>query len=232
MCKLIFEEVTLQNKKVILYGNGSVAQTTYFFLTHDSVHQVAAFTVDRNFIQEERLFDLPVVPFEDIQSIYPPAEFDMHIAVGHVRINRIRAERYQRAKELGYQFINYISSKAVTWPGLEYGDNCKIGANAVINPFSKLGNNVRIGSGSIVGHHTIIMDHCSLASNVTIAGNVVLEPYCLVGAGATIRDRVRIARECVIGAGAVILQDTNPGEVFLGQPAQLLPISSSELPLG
>jgi len=199
---------------------------------HDSDYEVVAFTVDRAFINDEKLFELPVVPFEEIESYYPPEKFSIHIAVGHVRVNRIRAERYQQAKDKGYQFISYISSKAVTYPGLEYGDNCKIGSNATINPFARLGNNVRIGSGSNVGHHTILMDHCSLASNATIAGNVIVEPYCLIGANATIRDRIRIARECVIGAGAVILQDTHPGEVYLGHPAQLLPIFSHDLPLG
>ena len=90
------------NKKVILYGNGSVAQTTYFYFTHDSPYQVAAFTIDRQYLKEDTLLELPVVPFENIDEIFPPEEFDMHIAVGHVRINRIRAEKYERAKALGY----------------------------------------------------------------------------------------------------------------------------------
>jgi sugar O-acyltransferase (sialic acid O-acetyltransferase NeuD family) len=219
-------------KKVILYGNGSVAQATYFLLVHDSPYHIAAFTVDREYIKEDTLLDIPVIPFDQVQSLYPPDDFDMHIAVGHVRVNRIRAQKYHQTKEMGYQLINYISSKSLTWPGLIEGDNWKIGPNSAINPFAQLGNNVRIGTGSNVGHHTIIQDHCSLASNVTIAGNVIVEPYCLVGVNATIRDRITIARECVIGAGAVILQDTKPREVYLGRPAELLPISSDQLPLG
>lgn len=198
---------------------------------HDSDFEVSAFTVDREFISEDSLFDLPVIPFDLVESSYPPNEYAMHVAVGHVRVNQVRARKYFQAKEMGYQLINYICSSCQTWPGLVIGDNCKIGPHATINPFAKLGNNVRIGSGSNVGHHTVIKDHCSLASNVSIAGNVVLEPFCLIGANATIRDRITIARECVIGAGAVILQDTKPGEVYLGRPAELLPITSDQLPI-
>jgi sugar O-acyltransferase (sialic acid O-acetyltransferase NeuD family) len=219
-------------KKVILYGNGSVAQATYFLLVHDSPYNIVVFTVDREYIKEDTLFDLPVIPFDQVVSAYPPEEFDMHIAVGHVRVNRVRAQKYQQAKEMGYTLVNYISPKSLTWPGLVIGDNCKIGPNATINPFAQLGNNVRIGTGSNIGHHTIIKDHCSLASNVTISGNVIVGPYCLIGANATIRDRVTIAEECVIGAGAVILQDTKTREVYLGRSAELLPISSDQLPLG
>lgn len=219
-------------KKLIIYGNGSVACATYYMFLYDSSYSVSAFTVDTEYIKDNRLFDLPVLPFEGIETVYPPDEYDMHIAVGHVRVNRIRAEKYRRSKELGYQLVSYISSKAVTWPGLVHGDNCKIGTNATINPFAQLGNNVRIGSGSNVGHHSVIKDHCSLASNVTIAGNVTVEPYCLIGANATIRDRITLAAETVVGAGAVILQDTNPREVYLGRPGELLPISSNDLPIG
>lgn len=219
-------------KKVVLFGNGSVACATHFLLTHDSPYQIAAFTVDREYIKDDTLFELPVVPFDRVASIYPPDAYNMFIAVGHVRVNRIRADRYYQAKEMGYQFINYVSSRSLTWPGLIIGDNCKIGQNSTINPFAKLGNNVSIGSGSNVGHHTVIKDHSSLAPGVTIAGNVCVEPYCLIGANATIRDRVTVARECVIGAGAVILEDTREREVYLGRPAELLPLSSDQLPLG
>jgi sugar O-acyltransferase (sialic acid O-acetyltransferase NeuD family) len=201
-------------------------------LIHDSPYQICAFTVDREFIKDDTLLDLPLVPFDRVDSIYPPAEYDMHIAVGHVRVNRVRAQKYYQAKEMGYALVNYISTKSLTWPGLILGDNCKISPNATINPFAQLGNDVRIGSGSNVGHHTVIKDHCSLASNVTIAGNVTIEPYCLIGANATIRDRITIASDCVIGAGAIILQDTKPGEVYLGRPAELLPITSDHLPIG
>jgi sugar O-acyltransferase (sialic acid O-acetyltransferase NeuD family) len=219
-------------KPVVIYGNGTVAETVHFYFRHDAAVEVAAFTVDPEFIKEETLLGLPLVPFDQVVSLYPPEAYDMFIGVGHVRVNRVRAAKYAAAKQLGYQLINYISSKAITWPGLKMGDNCKIGTAAQISPFAQLGNNVTIGGGCHVGHHTIIGDHVSLAPRATIVGTVVVEPYCLIGANATIRDRVTIARECVIGAGAVILEDTQEKGVYLGSPAEKLPISSDRLPVG
>lgn len=218
-------------KPIVIYGNGSVAETVHFYLTHDSPFEVAAFTVDGAFITAEKLLGLPLVPFETIREFYPPSDYDMIIGVGHVRVNRVRAEKYAQAKGLGYTLINYISTRAITWPGLVLGDNCKIGAGSSISPFVNLGSNIIIGGGASVGHHTVIKDHCSLAPRVTIAGNVVVEPYCLIGANATIRDRVTLAEGTVVGAGAVILEDTKEGGVYLGSPAELLPISSDRLPL-
>ena len=37
--------------KVILFGIGQVASRAYWYLTHDSQHEVVAFTVDREYIK-------------------------------------------------------------------------------------------------------------------------------------------------------------------------------------
>jgi len=219
-------------EKVVLFGNGSVARVIYFFLTHDSPYEVTAFTVDREYIEEDTLFRLPVVPFADVESTYPPDEYKMLVAIGYTGINRLRAERYYQAKAMGYQFVSYVSSKATTWPGLVIGENCVIGANTVIQPFVEIRNDVVISTGCTIGHHTVVKEHCFLASGVAVAGGVTVEPYCLLGTNATIRNRITIARECVIGAGAVALEDTQERGVYMARPAQLLPLSSDVLPLG
>lgn len=208
-----------------------MASDAYAHLTYDSPYEVAAFTKDREHIKEDTLFELPVVPFEDVESIYPPDEYKMFIAVGYIRVNRLRAERYYQAKAMGYQLISYVSSKATAWPGSVIGENCLIGTNSIISATAKIGNNVVIGAGSIVPHYNFIKDHCFVGSGVILSGFVTVEPYCFLGTGATVRNNVTIARECVIGAGALILEDTEERGVYMGRAADLLPISSDKLPL-
>jgi sugar O-acyltransferase (sialic acid O-acetyltransferase NeuD family) len=219
-------------ERVVLFGTGSVASDAYVYLTHDSPYEVVAFSVDRVEIEEDTLFDLPVVPFEDIESLYPPDRYKMHIAVGYFRLNKLRAERYHQAKAMGYQLISYVSSKATAWPGSVIGENCFIDAYSIVSPSAKIGNNVLVGTRCTVPHCTTIKDHCYLSGGVGLSGFVTVEPYGYIGTGAIIRNNVTIARECVIGAGAVILEDTEERGVYMGKPADLLPISSDKLPLG
>ncbi len=219
-------------EKVVLFGTGAMASDVYLYLTHDSPYEVVAFTKDREYIKEDTAFDLPVVPFEDVESIYPPDEYKMFIAVGFLMVNRLRAERYHQAKAMGYQLISCVSSRAITWPRLAIGENCLIGPNSVIFPSAKIGNNVFVGIGSVLPHGTVIKDHCFLAAGVAFSGFVTVEPYCFLGTNATIRNNVTIARECVIGAGALILEDTKERGVYMGTPSNLLPISSNKLTLG
>ena len=215
--------------RIVLFGTGQIADLGHFYLTHDSPHEVVAFTVDHEFMQSKEHLGLPVVPFEEVETRYSPDGFMMGIAVSYRKGNKLRAEKYFQSKRKGYQLISYVCSKTTTWPGLVIGDNCFVGEGSVIQPFVEVGSNVFLGSHTFVGHHTIIKDHCFTSANVAISGAVTIEPYCFVGLNATIRDNITIARECVIGAGALILKDTEEKGVYIGRPAKRLPTASDEL---
>lgn len=217
--------------KVVLYGNGPIATSAYYKLTHDSPYEVAGFTVDADFIEQDTMFDLPVVPFPEVESIYPPDAYKMMIAVGYVKLNRIRAERFQQAKAMGYELISHVSSSAIIAPGLSIGENCTISVNTIVSPEVKIGDNVIIGAGTLIGHHTVIKENCFIGDHVSIAGGVTIESSCFLGISSTVRDKLTIARECIIGAGALILQDTHEREVYIGKAAEPLPILSDKLRL-
>jgi sugar O-acyltransferase (sialic acid O-acetyltransferase NeuD family) len=215
--------------KVVIFGATDAALLNHFYLTHDSPHEVVAFTVDRNYIKERTLCGLPVVPFEDIESSYPPSDYKMLVAIFYGRVNRTRAEKYAQTKAKGYELVSYVSSKAVTWPGLVVGDNSFIGENCSMGPGVKIGNNVSISPGSVVGHDSVVKDHCFLASHTVILGCVTIEPYCFLGANSTIKNDVTVARECIIGASALITSNTIERGVYTSRPAELLPKRSNQL---
>jgi sugar O-acyltransferase (sialic acid O-acetyltransferase NeuD family) len=216
--------------QVVVFGTGTVARLAYAYVSNDSPHEIAAFTVDRDHMAGDQLFGHPVVPFDEVANLYPAGEFDMFVAVGYALMNKFREQRYLQAKAMGYRLISYISSRATFWSDYSsIGDNCFIMENNVIQPFVEIGNDVLMWSGSQVGHNSVIKDHCSVASQVVVSGNVVIEPNCFLGVNATIRDGVTIARECVIGAGALILNDTKEREVYVGPKAKLLPMPSNRI---
>jgi sugar O-acyltransferase (sialic acid O-acetyltransferase NeuD family) len=215
--------------KIVIFGATELATLCHFFLTHDSPHRVAAFTVNQDYIKEQTLCGLPVLPFETIQSTHPPDEYSMLVAIWYGRVNKTRADKVLEAKAKGYQLIRYVSSKAITWPGLTVGENSCIFAGCICQPFARIGDNVMMRDGSIVGHHALIHDHCYLAPHAVVLGGATVEPYCFIGANATIRNDVTIARESIVGAGALILEDTQEKGVYKGNPAVLLPVPSDKL---
>ena len=215
--------------KVIVFGDSHWASLAHFYLTHDSPHEVVAFTVDGHCLKQPSLYGRPVVPFEEARRLYPPGDHQMFLPISFKRMNHLRAERYDQAKAMGYQLISYVSSKATTWPGFSCGDNCFIFEDNTIQPFVEIGNDVVMWSGNHIGHHTVIKDHVTIASHVVISGACTIEPYCFIGVNATVRDETIIARETLVGAGVLILEDTAEFDVYKSKPAEAAGFRSDEL---
>ena len=219
-------------EKVIIYGNKATAREMYYYLKYYSNYEVVGFTVDSEYLEGDRLFELPVTPFDIVKDAFPPKTHRMFIAVGYVKNNKIRKDRYFLSKEMGYQLINFISPKSIVHPETPIGDNCFIGHNAVISPDAKIGNDVLISTGCAIAHDVDIGDHCYFSSGVFVGGGVSIGSCSYLGVGSIIRNRVSIGNDCVIGAGAIILENAEDRSVYLGEQATLLSISSDKLPLG
>jgi sugar O-acyltransferase (sialic acid O-acetyltransferase NeuD family) len=177
------------------------------------------------------MFGLRIAPFEDVEREYPPQLFRMFIAVGPIRNNRIRADRFLQARRMGYRFVNCVSPHAIVDPDIELGENCSVGENAIVQAYARIGDNVRIGSASVVGHHSVLADHCCLAVSCILAGSVRIGARAFLGASATIRDGISIGEGCIIGAGATIVRDTAPGSVHLAPDSIELSIGSDRVGL-
>ncbi len=216
-------------EKVIVFGNGVFAEHISFLLKHDALYEIAAFTVDAPYIKEGRLNGLPVVPFEEIESLYPPPEYRMTVSLGFQRVNRLREQKYLEAKRKGYHLINYLSTMATSFPNLVVGDNCIVLENAILGPYVRIGNDVIIASGAIIGHHVTVRDHCFISPGAVILGGAMIEEYSFVGANATVKEEVRIARESLIGSGVSITRNTVERGVYLNPPPELQSKRSNEL---
>ncbi|HDM75383.1 MAG TPA: acetyltransferase [Deltaproteobacteria bacterium] len=204
----------MAGEKTVIVGDSPIAEVAYEYLTYDSCYTVVAFTVDQEFIKRDHMFEVPIVPFEEVDSYYPPNTHKMFVAVGYPQMNRLRAKFFKRAKEKGYALISYISSKAFVWRNVKIGENCFIMENNVIQPFVRIGNNVTIWSGNHIGHHSVIGDNVFIASHAVISGFVEIGEYCFIGVNSTIANNIRVAKNSLLGAGSIILKDTEEGKIY------------------
>src|SRR5437588_12423874 len=120
--------------RVVVFGLGQWASLAHFFFTHDSLHEVVAFTVDREYLTEDAAHGMPVVPFDEVEDRYPPSGFSLFVPVSFKRMNHARADKYWEAKEKGYELVSYVSSRATTFPDFHCGDNCFILEDNTIQP--------------------------------------------------------------------------------------------------
>ena len=208
--------------KVIVFGVLDTAELAHYYLTHDSDHEVVAFTVNRQYIEHDNFHGLPVVAFEDVETIFPPSEYKFFAPMTGRNMNRNREAIYNHAKAKGYQFISYISSRATLF-GNEIGENCFILEDNTIQPFTTIGNNVVLWSGNHIGHHGQIKDHVFFTSHVVLSGHCVVESYSFFGVNSTIRDYTTIAQGTLVGMASAIMKETEEWGVYVGNPAKKVP---------
>ena len=197
--------------KIVIYGIGKFAEYVSYVLSKDSAHDVFSFCVEAGFKTEkaQNLQGLPIVDFENLERTFPPDEYRLFIAVGN---NWVRERIFKISKSKGYSFISYLSSKAIIWENLRYGENVFISEDTGIQPFVSIGDNTII-IGSKVGHHSIIGNNV-LLSSCYLAGNVKIGDNSFLGLNTTVKQNVTIGRNNIIAMGSSITKNTDDDEVY------------------
>jgi sugar O-acyltransferase (sialic acid O-acetyltransferase NeuD family) len=201
-------------KPLVIVGDGETAQIAYEYFTCDSPLSVVSFAVEREYKSCCSLNGLPIIPLDELTDIYPPAAFQLFIAISSIKMNRVRTRLYSMLKSIGYEFATYVSSRSFVWRNVEYGENCFIFENNTIQPFVRIGNNVVLWSGNHIGHNTTIRDNVFVTSQVVVSGFCDIGENSFLGVNSTIINNITVGKDCFIGAGALIQKDANDGFVY------------------
>lgn len=215
--------------RLLVVGAGDAAELAEYYFRNDTGYEIAAFAVDRAYISESTFRGRPVVPFEELPTLFPPQDHHCFVAIGYSHLNATRKLKYLAAKSMGYALASYVSPRAVVLNEGRIGDNCFILESNTIQPLVRIGDNVTMWSGNHIGHHSVIGDHCFITSEVVVAGRVDVGAECFVGVNATLRDNIKVGERCVIGAGALILADAEAGGVYMGDATARSRVPSGRL---
>ncbi|MFL0352407.1 acetyltransferase [Xanthomarina sp. GH4-25] len=216
-------------KEVIIFGIQDFAELAHYYLENDSDYSVVAFCVHKAYLPETKTFKgLPVVAFESVDKDYPSSKYLFFAPMSPKKMNTLRASVYLEAKEKGYQFISYISSKATLFNNT-IGENCFILEDNTIQPFTTIGNNVIMWSGNHIGHHCEIQDHVMFTSHVVLSGHCIVGTHSFFGVNATIRDGLHIAKGSLIAMSASLTKSTEPWSTYVGHPAKKIDKPSMEV---
>lgn len=214
---------------LVIFGTGDLALVLSRHLRAEQPGRRIVFTVDRERLTTGPTLDgLEVVAFEDLEDGFPPDRCEMLVAIGYHRVNRSRAEVFERCRRKGYRLTRYVGAGVNHCEPLEMGENCLIFPGTTLHPFVGIGDNVIIWGQCHVGHHTVIEDHAFLAS-AGVSGRCRVGTRSFLGAGSWVGDHVSIGEGNVIGAGAVITRDTGDGEVYRPDRQRRSPIPSDRL---
>ncbi len=215
-----------KTKKLIIVGDSAFAEIAREYFDADTPYEVVAFAVESAYLKRQQLHGIPVVDFESLAQIYPPAEHAIYVAVVYTQLNRLRTRLVQEAKDQGYELASYISPRAFVWRNVEIGEHCFIFEDNTVQPFVKMGNNVVLWSGNHIGHHSVIRDNCFIASQVVISGFCDVGRNTFIGVNATLANNVTIGADNWVGPNVVIMKDTEAGALYKTEQPQPAKISA------
>lgn len=187
-------------KKLIIFGATDYACRIYYLFRDYCDYDIIGFCVDKEYKKDDILENLPVYDTDYVINNFNPDDYLLYIAIGYSKLNRIKEEKYNFFKNLGYSFANFIHPTAVIEKNVTLGDNLFIGAFTYINYNAVIHNNVYIGNSSLIGHHCVIENNCYIASS-KIAGYVHIKQNCFLGMNSAIRDKAIIGEYSIIGIG-------------------------------
>jgi sugar O-acyltransferase (sialic acid O-acetyltransferase NeuD family) len=215
-------------KPIVIFGIGKIAEAVFYYIKEESPFTVAAFSVDKEYVDVDSKYDLPVIPFEDLETKYPPEEYNMFVALGYQQLNTLRTNKLKEAKEKGYEIVSCVNKRSGILKDTQYGENCFVMHNVSIHPLVKLGDNVFIWSGAVVCHHSTINDNCWLTAGSNIMGGVNLGKNTFVAGNAMIAHSVNTGEYCFIGANSLVTKDLKDEEVIITQPTPSFRLNSKD----
>jgi len=207
--------------KLVIYGLGDFAKAMRYYFEKDTVYRVVAYCADSPYINQNEFDGLPVVPFEDVQDIFPNDDYKMFVAVGYSKM-RVRKAMYVKACSKNYTMVNYISPLANIDPSTLLGVNNVVLQGTQIEPFCCIGNNNIIWSSVNISHDVKIASHCFVASQSLLGGRVQVGEGCFLGFNCSIIQEVVLAEETLVGAKSLVLSDTAPFSKNIGLPSKLV----------
>lgn len=215
-------------KKIVIFGNGQVADIMFSYFQTSKEYKVVAFCVDDKFQLKAKHLSLPLIPISKLNKNYPAKDYYIFIAISYAQMNQRRKDKYNQIKKMGYRFASFVNLKSELPKSAKIGENVAVLDAGCIQPFVKILNNVFIWNGTIIGHHTIIKNHSWITSGANIGGNSIIGEKSFLGLNSTVGNMVKIGKNCFLGANSLITKNLNNNKVCINKDTSIFNLKTAD----
>lgn len=190
---------------IIIFGTSSFSKLVRHYVDEDSQDQVVAYTVNRQYITEKEFDRLPVVPFEELESVIGECQIHILNTCGYKKMNGLREKIFSECKSRNFKICEFIhSSSKIETQDLGHGN--------IILPGVRIAPFVHIGDGNIF-FHDVIINHDSVIGNFNYfspaficGGQCTIGNNNFFGLKSILRDSIHIGNHNLVGAAAYLSQ--------------------------
>lgn len=203
------------SSKVIIFGAKEFEKRLKYYIETYSNDKVAAFCVDREYIENDRFCEVPVVAFDEIEEKYPPETYVALVGIGYKNMNSIRAQKTGELQKKHYKLYDFIHPTAAVDPSVILGGGNIVLSNVTIEYNSRIGCGNIFESGTVISHECQVGDFNYFSPGVISGGKVLIGDNCFFGLNATIRSAIKVESYAFAGAGSYLNDNTEKYEVVV-----------------
>lgn len=218
-----------KSKKLIIFGLGDFAEIAMEYFQKDSDFEVVGFSVEKEFLTQNKKFGMPIHEFESLDSLVDTSDHYFFCALLYTDMNDVRTRIVNSAKEKGFKLATYISSNAFVWDIQKIGEHCFIFENNTIQPFVTIERNCILWSGNHIGHHSVIRENTFISSQVVVSGAVEIGANCFIGVNSTISNSVTVGDRSWLSMSSIVTKSVPNGSLVVSQPSKIVELNESLL---
>lgn len=201
-------------KDIVIFGANDFGRLLKYYIDNDDPRSVVAFTMDKEFIEEDSFCGIPVVDFENVEKKYPQEKYELMIGIGNSKMNQIRETVFKRIKDKGYTVASFIHPNT-SMHCTDIGEGNIILEKCMIYPFSKIGNGNLLWDHVLISHDCEVGDFNTFSSYADLCGYVKIKNNGYFGKHCIINDFVKIDNYTLVGAAAYAKKNTKAFEVVV-----------------
>ena len=97
-------------KKLIIFGNGQVADIMFSYFQENNEYKVVAFCVDDKFQSKKKHLNLTLLPLSKLKNICTSNDYFIFVDIYYTQMNKKKKNKDNQRKKMEYQIENLINA--------------------------------------------------------------------------------------------------------------------------
>lgn len=110
-----------QKKQFVIVGTTPYSVEVYSFISAEGNAEILAFSSHRDFMRENMLCGLPIIPLEDLGNRFDMTKVEVLNTIGYTHMNSIRQRVNDDIEARQYKIGSYISSNSLIYSKINGG---------------------------------------------------------------------------------------------------------------
>lgn len=208
-------------KNLVVFGANNLGRLLKYYVEKCDDRKIVAFTMDANFIEADLFLGLPVIPFEELESLFPPSENEILLAIGEHKMNDIRKDVFYRCKQKGYRIASFFHPSC-SINSDDVGEGNIFLENCLVYPFARIGNGNLCWDHVLISHDCVVGDFNTFSSYADLCGYVNISNNGFFGKHCVIQEHSIIADYTLVGATAFVKKGTEKYDVVVPAKSVIL----------